>query len=137
MELTKKDLAYFNMAKEVSTMSNFPRVHMGCVVTDGHRVISSGFNSTKTNPLQKQLNKIRFSEDTNHSLHAEVSALLPLLNRTDINWKKCSIYVYRELKNGQRAMACPCASCRKLIRQLGIKKVYYTGDNSYIFENFS
>lgn len=136
MELTKKDKAYFNAAKAASTMSNFPRIHMGCVVTDGHHIISSGYNSTKTNPLQKELNRERFPEDTHHFLHAEVDALLPLLNHKDINWKKCSLYIYRELRNGQKSLARPCPSCQKLIKQLGIKKVYYTGDNSYIQEIF-
>lgn len=136
MEFSKRDIAYFKTAKAVSELSDFPRVHIGCVITNGHRIISSGFNSRRSHPLQKKLNKERFSEDSSHLLHAESAALIPLLDK-DIDWKKCSIYIYREHKDGRRALACPCLSCQKLIKQLGIRHIYYTGNDSYIYENIN
>ena len=134
--MTKKDKSYFNAARAVSEMSDFEKHHIGCVVVYGHRIISSGCNVMKTHPLQKELNKERFDGDTNHFLHAETSALLPLMNRKDINWKDVQIYTYREWKDGTKAISKPCPGWRKLIKNLGIKKINYTTDNGYIQETF-
>ena len=56
--MTRKQKSFFEAAEAVSRTSEFPRVHIGCVVTNGnHRIISSGCNSTKSHPLQKKYNK--------------------------------------------------------------------------------
>ena len=134
MELSKSHRAYFKAAKSMSELSDFKQHRIGCVAVSGHKIISSGYNSYKTNPTQKKLNAHRFQADTNHTAHAELSCLLPLLNRKDIKFSDVSLYVYRGYKNGSPAPSRPCLSCMALIRQLGIKKIYYTGDNSYIDE---
>ena len=135
--MNKKDEAFFKVAKAVSESSDFPRFHVGCCVVDGHRIISSGTNSIKSHPLQKKLNMERFTEDsTPHCLHAETTALIPIMNRKDIDWNKIKIYIYREHKNGTKAMSRPCASCQKLLRDLGIKKVFYTTNNGFAEELF-
>lgn len=134
MKLTKSHKAYFKAAKAVSELSDFPRVSVGCVAVCGHKIISSGYNSMKTNPTQKKLNIHRFDVDTPATIHAEVAALLPLINRRDINFNDVSLYIYREYKNGNPALSKPCPSCLALIRQLGIRRLYYSGDNSYINE---
>lgn len=132
--MTKKQKSFFEAAKIVSTMSDFDRVHIGCVVTDGsHRIISSGCNSTKTHPLQKQLNKERFDLDSNHSLHAETAALLPLM-KEDVDFSRVEIYTHRNFKDGRLAMARPCVSCMKLIKDLGVKKIWYTTTDGYACE---
>ena len=132
--MTRKQKSFFDAAKAVSESSEFPKVHIGCVVTEGnHRIISSGCNSTKTHPLQKQLNRERFEVDSVHSLHAEVSALLPLM-KEDIDFSKVEVYTYRNYANGKIAMARPCPSCMKLIKDLGIKKIHYTTADGYACE---
>jgi deoxycytidylate deaminase len=136
MEITKSHRAYFKAAKAVSELSDFQRVNIGCVAVYSHRVISSGANSTKTNPLQKKYNIHRFSVDSGHTLHAEVECLLPLINRKDIDFSRVSLYIYRQHKDGTLALSRPCPSCMALIKELGIKKVYYTGNGSYISEIF-
>ena len=134
MKLTKSHRAYFKAAKAISEVSDFHRASVGCVVVYGHKIISSGYNSNKTNPTQKKLNIHRFDVDTPATIHAEVAALLPLINRKDISFGDVSLYIYREYKNGKPAMSRPCLSCMALIRQLGIRKIYYSGDNSFINE---
>lgn len=134
--MTKKDKTYFNVAKAVSELSDFEKHHIGCAVVYKHRVISSACNIKKSHPLQKELNKERFDEDTNHFLHAEINALLPLISRKDINWKDVQMYTYREWKDGTKALSKPCPSCQRLIRELGIKKINYTTKNGYIQETF-
>lgn len=134
MNITKSHRAYFKVAKSMSELSNFKQHRIGCVAVCGHKIISSGYNSYKTNPAQKRLNIHRFKADTNHTVHAELSCLLPLINRRDINFCDVSIYIYRQHKSGELALAKPCASCMALLRSLGVRHIYYTGDNSYISE---
>lgn len=134
--MTRKQKSFFDAAKAVSELSDFNRVHIGCIVTEGNRIISSGFNSMRSHPIQKILDKERFDADTPHCLHAESMALIPLMNKKNINWKKCSIYVYRELKNGQLGMCRPCASCEKLIRSMGIRRICYTTSSGYTEERW-
>ena len=134
MELSKSHRAYFKAAKVISELSDFKQHHIGAVVVYKHKIISSGCNSNKTNPKQKRLNAHRFEADTPATLHAELAALLPLINRKDIDFSGVSLYLYREHKDGDLALAAPCPSCRALIRSLGIRNIYYTGDRSYISE---
>ena len=134
MQLTKSHRAYFKAAKAISEMSSFKNQHIGAVAVYKHKIISSGTKSNKTNPIQKRFNIHRFSVDTPHTIHAELACLLSLINRKDINFSEVSLYIYREYKNGKPAISRPCPSCMALIRQLGIRKLYYSGDNSFIHE---
>lgn len=135
MKLTKSHKTYFKAAKAMSELSDWERTKMGCVVVYKHKIISSGCNGCKTNPLQKKYNKYRFGEDDGqHCVHAEVDALSSLVGRRDIDFSHVSLYVYRNHKNGNLAIARPCDSCMALIKALGIRSLYYTGDGSYIYE---
>lgn len=134
MKPTKSHRAYFKAAKAISELSDFPRVKIGCCAVYKHKIISSGCNSLKTNPTQKRLNIHRFDADTPATIHAELSCLLPLINRKDIDFGNVSLYIYREFKTGELALSKPCASCEALIRSLGIRNIYYTGNKSYVSE---
>lgn len=134
MKLTKSHRAYFEAAKAVSELSDFKQQHIGCVAVSGHKIISSGYNSCKTNPMQKRLNIHRFEADTPATIHSELACLLPLIKRKDIDFSNVTLYIYREYKSGDLALARPCASCEALIKSLGIRNIYYTGNNSYINE---
>ena len=137
--MTHKEQRFFNIAKEMSQLSNFSRARVGAVVTSGKRILSASCNSTKTRPLQFYYNKYRNFEDyknSNSCEHAEISALSPLIGK-EIEWDKVSIYTYRELKNGKRGCSKPCPACSKLIKELGIKTVYYIDeDGVFIKERF-
>ena len=137
--MTHKEQRFFNIAKEMSQLSNFSRARVGAVVTSGKRILSASCNSTKTRPLQFYYNKYRNFEDyknSNSCEHAEISALSPLIGK-EIEWGKVSIYTYRELKNGKRGCSKPCEACSKLIKELGIKTVYYIDeDGDFIKERF-
>lgn len=135
MNLTKSQRAYFNAAKAMSELSDFKQHHIGAVAVYKHKIISSGCNSNRTHPTQKRYNALRFNEPAaHHTIHAELSCLLPLMKRKDINFSEVSLYIYREHKDGKPAIARSCPACLALIRSLGIKSIYYTGDNSYISE---
>lgn len=130
----KAERAYFKAARSVSELSDH-RHRIGCVVTMGHRIISSGCNSkTKCHALQAKLDKEMFGCESLGPVHAEVDALLPLIrNRVDLS--KASLYVYREHRDGSLGLARPCARCMQLIKQCGIKRIRYTTDMGYAVEN--
>ena len=139
--MTRRQKNFFKYAKNMSEMSSFPRVHIGCVATYGNKVIATGFNSTKSNPIQKKYNQYRdFTEDPKaswleHSLHAEI-ATLKQLEHSDIDFGKCELWVYREKRDGSLGMCRPCSACLKYISDLGIKVVHYTTDEAYVMEEF-
>lgn len=132
----KTNKAYFRAAKAVSELSDYPKHKLGCVVVRGHRVISSGHNHKhKCNPLQAKLDTAKYGVECPGKLHAEIMALLPLM-RDKIDLRNASIYIHRQHKDGTLAMARPCSSCQKVIKQLGIKKVFYTIENGYAVEKW-
>lgn len=127
---------FFNKAKNASKFSDFKRYHIGCVAVYKGYILSVGFNSNKTHPIQKIYNKERFEEDnTPHSLHAEIAALCLIKNRNDIEWGSVELYIYRENKKGEPRLSKPCASCLAMIKDLGIKDIYYTTDGGYAHLN--
>lgn len=133
--MTKKEETFFRSAKSVSELSDHKQHKIGAVVVLKHRIISSGFNkNTKTHPLQKKYNQYRFSADSVHACHAELSALLPLI-KDDVDLGDASIYVFRSHKNGVPGCARPCKSCMELIKDVGIKKIFYTTEDGYARED--
>lgn len=127
---------FFYKAKKASEFSDFKRYHVGCIAVYKGYILSVGYNSNKTHPIQKIYNKERFSADnTPHSLHAEIAALCLIKNRNDIDWTSVDLYIYRENKKGEPRIAKPCASCIAMIKDLGIVNVYYTKDSGYAYYN--
>lgn len=128
---------YFKIAKDVSEFSDFngvKKIKIGCVLVYKNRIISSAYNTCKTSPKMKELNRYRnFDvEDMMPSLHAEANAILKCKERID--WSKVHLFVYREYKDGRLALAKPCNGCMTLIRSKGIKHIHYTGNGSYCHE---
>lgn len=134
------NMRYFNIAREISKLSPFKRIKIAAVVVYKKDILSVGYNSYKTNPLMKELDKERYDVEATyhchcHSLHAEVSALLKIRN-LDIDFKKVVVYTYRESNDGKMRMSRPCPSCTLYIKKLGIKHIYYTTNNGYCHEVF-
>ena len=125
---------YFDVAKAVSKLSDFKRIHIGCVIVQGKHIIATGQNTNKTHPMQKEYNKYRFHGDCigNGKLHAEMMALLSLPKGIDT--RKLVLYTYRENRFGEMRMSRPCPACGSYIRELGIKDIYYTVENGYCHE---
>lgn len=135
MELSKSHKAYFRAAKAVSELSQFKQHRIGVVAVYKHKIISSGYNSYVTNPLQKKYNRFRFDTDqTLHSKHAELECLLPLINRKDVDFSRVSLYVYRQHKSGALGIARPCESCFNLIKDLGIRNIYFSNEGGFSHE---
>lgn len=135
--MTNKDFYYFNKAKEVCELSDFNRVHIGCIAVYKNIIIAKGFNTYKSNPLQKIYNKYRTlyidGAEPLHTLHAEMMVISKIIH-LDINFNKVKLYIYRKDLNNNLALCKPCEACIRAIKDLGIKEIYYTTNNGYINE---
>lgn len=129
---------YLNLAYNACYYSDFAKARLGAVLIYKGKVMSVGWNSNKTSPLQKSLNKFRHYEldcgEAHHTLHAEVACLTKAKD-LDIDWSRASLFICRIKKDGSRGLSRPCQGCQALIRSLGIKNIYYTtNDNGWCFE---
>lgn len=87
---------HFAVAKKAAQNSTYPKQSIGAVMVYGNKVIATGTNTHKTNPLQHKYNKLRFSRDcvNNGVVHAE-TALLLKTKYLDVDWSRVTVYVYR------------------------------------------
>jgi len=109
---------FFRLARNTSLYSNC-RVRVGAVISK-KSPISVGFNVIRTHPLYSNPDTM-----ATISIHAEMRALLSAW----FDASGCDIYVYRELDNGSPALARPCNICYNVLKDRGIKKIYYTTDS--------
>ena len=132
--LSKIDYKYFSKARQIAGISDFRKIHIGCVAVYQGQVIGLGCNANKTHPMQKFYNRYRQQPDNLlPKLHAEISCLNQI-KHLNINFTKVKLYIYRIRKDQPYGMARPCPSCMAAIKDLGIKNVYYTTDNGYVYE---
>lgn len=133
-------IKFFKLAKNASTFSDFPRVRHGAVIIYKGRVLSVGWNTTKTMPLQMEYNKYRnFNPEFSvNSAHAEIMALDRAMKQYEnIDFSKCSIFCYREYQHGGGlAPSKPCPACEAAIRNAGIQNVFYTMKGSFVHETY-
>ncbi len=95
--------------------------HAALIVRGGN-VISAGVNTNKRHMFVKLHN---FEE--HNGIHAECAAILAARKKVDLTG--CTAYVLRVLRDGRSiAMSRPCEKCEVVLRDFGIKKVYYTQD---------
>ena len=116
---------YFRTAKAVSLKST-DRVKIGAVLVSKHQIVSVGFNKmTKTHPKMSKLSEHK-------RIHAELDALIGV----DASATKGStVYIYRETRRGGVALSKPCPHCQVLLKEAGVKTVYYS--DPAIFGNIS
>lgn len=135
--MTTSETRCFEYAKHMAEMRNFPRARVGCVVAYKGNVLAAGWNSNKTHPVQAHYNQYRklrpSASPSPAQLHAETAALVQLRNE-DIPWDKVDVFVYRLRRDRLHGIARPCNACQRYMRDLGIKSIWYTGDDSYIHE---
>lgn len=129
------DYKYFNKARQVASVSDYPKIHVGCIAVYQGQVVALGCNCNKTHPAQKFYN--RFREDFNEillpKLHAEINCVNQLKG-LNVNFSKVKLYIYRIGNDRDYRMTRPCPSCMAAIKDLGIRDIYYTTNEGYCYE---
>ena len=127
----------YELAKSASLNSDFYKCHTGAVAIYGNKVIAYGWNSEKLSPMQAKYNTRTRGFD-GHKYRSTIHAEMMVVNKIkylDIDFSQVRIFVWR----GQDfpELSKPCKACEKAMRDLGIRKVFYTGANSYISEIYN
>ena len=132
--ISNTDYRYFKKARQVALISDYQKVHIGCVAVYQGNIISMACNTNKTDPMQKYYNRYREESDVMiPKLHAEINCLNQL-KHLNINFSKVKLYIYRIRNDRPYGMARPCPSCMAAIRDLGIRDIYYTANDGYVHE---
>lgn len=133
----KRIYHYLSLAKSACQYSDYTKARLGAIVVYKGKVLSVGWNSNKTSPVQKELNRLRSfdveASNAYNTLHAEVACLLKVKD-LDIDWGKASIFVYRIKKDGNSGLAKPCPGCGAYIKSLGIRNIFYSTNNGWAYE---
>jgi deoxycytidylate deaminase len=94
------------------------KFRLGAVLVHKNSIVSVGTNSYKTHPLMRKRTEWPF-------LHAEQHAII----RAGVdNCEGLDLYIARVLKNNTLALSKPCDVCAELIREVGIKRTFYSTD---------
>lgn len=133
--ISSSDFRYFKKAKRMASISDYRKVHVGCVAVYQGQIIGVGFNCNKTHPTQHYYNRYRRQADNMlPKLHAEISCINQIKS-LNINFSKVKLYIYRIRQDQPFGLARPCPSCMAAIKDLGIKNIYYTTNDGYSFEH--
>lgn len=117
--------------------SNSPAI--GAVAVYKGSIVAEAWNTDKTSPLQARYNVYRYN---NPSLPPKTHCETSLVQRLrwkfgdNLDWGKVDIYLYREYKDGSLANSRCCESCYRLLRDLGVKRIFYTTTRGFVEEKF-
>lgn len=111
---------YFSMiALLISQRSTCLRKHVGAVIIDGDKIISSGYNGSVMG--EAHCLDVGCEIEDGHCircLHAEQNAIIQLTNKSIFNRDNLELYVTDY----------PCKICAKIIAQAGIKRIHFVRD---------
>lgn len=134
--INNKDLKFIRISKAVSELSDFKQTKLGCCIAYHGSVISTGYNSEKTNTMQMRYNSFRNFDNPEKAIakvHSEVAALSKLpwyVYENGFNMRKATIYIFRQHKNSHTyAMSLPCPACMAAIKESGVGRIVYTIEN--------
>ena len=137
--LSRNDYRYFDKARQAAMVSDFEKTHVGCVAVYKDNIIGIGCNLEKTHPMQKYYNRYRMHQQKSYyspKIHAEINCLNSI-RHLDINFSKIKLYIYRMRKDQEFGMSRPCPSCMAAIKDLGIKHIYYTTNDGFVYERLN
>ena len=121
------------MAKRAARNSDF-KVKVGCAVFYKGKLLTTGYSTNKTHPLQFEYNKVRDFDRTGKccidKAHAEMMALARL-KKMNVKMSDVTFYVARICKSRPFAMARPCKACYQALLEAGVKDVRYMTDYGY------
>ena len=110
--------------------SSLSRKKVGAILLNKGKVVAKGVNQdTKSHPLQAQLAELVGLEEKIY-LHAEISALIKCKSNVDtIVVARLGGHEGDELRNAK-----PCKICSLALQKAGIKNIYYTTDDGFLYQ---
>lgn len=117
VKLSKRESSFLSVARYFASKSTARRKH-GAVVVKSGRVLGTGFNKDRNNPMIVSPEHIK----TQCSTHAEVDAI----RDANYNVNGAVLYVARINRHGEDRNSKPCSYCEVVIMKSNIKKVIYT-----------
>jgi deoxycytidylate deaminase len=132
----KTDILY-TLAKVAEANDSETNVKFAAAIVKGNKIISIGFNSMKSHPLQARFGK---NEEAIY-FHAEIHAIKNALREITIDeFEKTDLYIARVKKPTSYTdkyvwgLAKPCEGCKRAINEFGIRNVVYTTDEHGQYE---
>lgn len=132
---------YFKFARAAAQWADYQGTRsapsIGAVAIYKGSIVAEAWNTNKTSTLQARYNVYRYEPaDTPCKAHCETQLIQRLRWKfgNSIDWSKVYIYLYREYKDGKLAPSRPCQSCMAMLKDFGIKKIYYTTEDGYAEE---
>jgi len=130
-----RDEKHMAMTRRLA-INNDMKMKLAASLVLRNEIISVGFNSDKSHPLQA-----RFSKNPDSIFkHAEVDCIINALKHIDKeDLGNSTLYVYRVKRQHKGGldwvdgMSEPCPGCKKAIQHFGIKKVVYSTDDSSLW----
>jgi deoxycytidylate deaminase len=116
--LSNRERSYLSAARYCATKSTARNTH-GAVVVKGGRVLGTGWNKNRNNPLIVSPEHIK----SDCSYHAEEVAIR---EAGEDNVRGAILYVARVNRHGNDRDSKPCSKCAILIKKVGIKRVIFT-----------
>ena len=130
-----RDKKFMDFVRRLATSNSMKMKLAACLVLR-NEIISVGFNSDKSHPLQK-----RFAKNIDAIFkHAEVDCIIKALKVVEEDdLKDATLYVYRVKKQNKgdtgwvSGLAEPCPGCQKAIEHFGIKRTVFSleEENAY------
>jgi dCMP deaminase len=103
---------FLDIAGTVSNRSTCPRLQVGCVITQGNRIIATGYNGAPGGKAHcYDEGCLLINDHCSRANHAEMNAIMFTGNYT----KFLSAYVTHK----------PCLVCEALLKSHNIKRVFY------------
>lgn len=129
--MTKKFIdRLIDLSEDVESDRPYHKVKMVAFVTYKNKILSFGVNSEKTSFYQYQARRRANVNDNDFiydKTHAEIAAIKKIHPSFD-DWAHVELLVCSKKKDGTFRLSRPCPICEKVIRDLGIKQVYYTNN---------
>ncbi len=132
---------FVNISKFLqSTHHNYPSLRTFHVTFALYKrkIVSIGINSTKTHPDIKKLN---YSSEEGEDLrniartHSELNCILKVKNKLNYkNLKDITFINVRIDKMGNAKYSKPCNGCSDLLKRIGYKNIYYSGECGNFFK---
>jgi len=105
------DEYFMAIALLVSKRSSCHRLHVGCILVQNNRIISSGYNGHLPNTKHRSVIRNNHEQMT---VHAEVNSIIDCAKR-NISTNNATAYITHY----------PCLNCFKSLISAGIKKIIY------------